>query len=148
MAGPNSRTGHDVLIKISADGGTTHTHRCMINMARGLSASQTFTETAIPDCDTPTKPHAIKRTVQSHTLSMTGAGIYDAASAKFFADWALEGGVAKPAIAEVGQETGDLIYTGNIVLNQFDIKAGSDKDELTADMSFTFDGEYTITERT
>jgi hypothetical protein len=126
-------TDTEILVKFG-DGASPETFavKCSINLDRSISFSQQYEEDELPDCDTPTNPHSIRRQVRSIDLVITGQGKADATDLDFLIDWWKAGG-QKNVKVEIGPST-----TGRSITGAFYIQL-----ELTGQSKR--DGEFGIT---
>lgn len=105
-------TTEQILIKVG-DGASPEVfaHPCMINLTRDISFSHNYQEDEIPDCDTPSNPHSIKRQIRSIDLTVTGNGKIDAAGIDTYLDWAHDG-TQKNVQIQIGPSTSGRTISG------------------------------------
>lgn len=146
MATVSPVNGETLLIQIG-DGGSPETfaHKCLVNTTRGWSLSAQVSEADIADCATPSNPAYKRRVVKSVSLDINGAGIYDAASAKFFADWLLSGAAKNIRVNQTNTgANGGFYMSCAAVLTKCDA-SGDARDTVTASISIQSSGAVTST---
>lgn len=150
MAGPQTRIGDTLRIKVADVAGTTYAHYCMINLDRSISFTSNVQSQTVPDCDDPSLPDTITKEVLSNEFSISGAGVYDKGSADFFLDWKLGvGGSKRKVIIELGSAVGDPMITGaagategvECLLSNLDVN-GTHKENMTASMTIASAGTF------
>lgn len=146
MATVSPVNGETLLVQIG-DGGSPETfaHKCMINTSRGYDFSAEVSQAAIADCGSPGNPAYMRRIVKTVSLDVSGAGIYDAASSKFFADWLVSGAAKNVRINQTNTgANGGWYATCSMVLTKFSASADA-RDTATAQLSLQSAGAITIT---
>ena len=108
----------------------------MINTDRGVSFTNNTTERLIPDCDTVANPDLSNNRVSSQSIEVSGAGVYDETTGKFFIDW-WKDAEKKAIYIEVGGVGGERILC-NAILSSLNI-TGSHDELVQADMTLTID---------
>lgn len=104
--------GSQLLVKVGdAASPEVFAHPCIINLDRAINISHTYEEDEIPDCDTPTNPHSIKREVRSIDVVITGSGKVNASDIDTYLDWAKDG-TTKNVQAQVGPASSGRTITG------------------------------------
>lgn len=138
--------GETILVQIG-DGGSPETfaHKCLINTTRSFDFSAEVSSAPIADCGTPGAPAYMKRIVKTISLTIAGAGVYDAASSKFFADWMVSGSLKNVRMNQTNTGANGGWYAScSMALTKFS-GGGDARDTADAQIELQSAGAITIT---
>ena len=141
MAKVNGVDYTQVLLAFDVADSGTYSQFCTINGDKALTLSNTYVESALPDCDNPNLPDIPEHTPDSRSATFSGGGKLHADDVEQFADIHMTGQKVK-CKATVGKAGAGFTLTGFVVFENFEFNA-TKKTYADGSLSGMFTGDYT-----